>query len=113
MGHVEERRPAVRACVEDFEDRLKKSVQVHRGPRIAFEHKRLVPVVPPPVARPARERHLLSRACGESATIEHSRQRAGSDESFLILGEVNMERRPLPMWGGPNLSVPATLRRLP
>jgi hypothetical protein len=99
MGHVEERRPAGRACVEDFEDRLKKSVQVHCGPRIAFEHKRLVPVVPPPVGRPARERHLLSRACGESATIEHSRQRAGSDDPFFILRDVKMERRPLPMWG--------------
>jgi hypothetical protein len=99
MGHVEERRPAGRACVEDFEDRLKKSVQVHCGPRIAFEHQGFIPVVPPPVGRSARERHPLSRACGESATIEHSRQRAGSDDPFFILRDVNMERRPLPMWG--------------
>ena len=99
MSHVEERRPAVRACVEDFEGRLKKSVKVDGAPHIAVEHQGFIPVVSPAVGRSARERHLLSRACGESATVDQSRQRAGSDEYFLILGEVNMERRPLPMWG--------------
>ena len=39
MGHVEERRPPVGACVDDFEERLNKSVQIHYGPRIAFEHE--------------------------------------------------------------------------
>src|SRR2546429_5259655 len=34
-----------------------------------------------------------------SATIEHSRQRAGSDDPIFILRDMNMERRPLPMWG--------------
>src|SRR3954454_9336222 len=99
MGHVEQRRPGGRACVEDFEDRLKKSVQVHYGPRIAFKYKRLVPVVPPSVGRSARQRHPLSRAYGESAIVEHSRQRAGPDDPFFILRDVNMERRPLPMCG--------------
>jgi len=94
MGHVEKRRPAGRACVEDLEDRLKKSVQVHCGPHIAVEHQGFIPVVPPPVGRSARERHPLSRAYGELATVEHSRQRAGSDDPFFILRDVKMERRP-------------------
>jgi hypothetical protein len=98
MGHVEQRRPPIGACVDDFEEHLKKSVKVHDGLDTAFQHQRLVPVVPPPVGRSARERHPFSRSCSDSAAIEHSRHRAGSDECFLILRDVNMERRPLPMW---------------
>jgi hypothetical protein len=41
---------------------------------------------------------MMTRVC-VSATIEHSRQRAGSDDPFFILRDVNMERRPLLMCG--------------
>jgi len=92
MGQVENRRPAFGTCVHDLEHRLQKLIEVHHGPGVADEVKRLVALVPPAMHRTARQRNGLSGASGDPASIDHGRERAGSDAAFFILREVNMQR---------------------
>jgi hypothetical protein len=99
VSQVEKRRPPFGSCVDDRENGLQIAVEVYHWPCIAVEYEELVSVVPPAMCRTARECHGRSHACGESTPIAHTRHRAGPNLPFLVLRDVNMERRPFTVRG--------------
>ena len=52
MSQIKQRRACGRACVENFEQRLKKAVQIHHGGDDAPKHNVFVTGVPPAVCAP-------------------------------------------------------------
>ena len=93
MSNIEERWATLRTRVDDFEDRLKVSVQIDQGLGEALEDKRLIPSVPPAVRYAARKAELVTGLKFDLPTTYRRRESARKDPTSLILFEVDVERR--------------------
>jgi hypothetical protein len=97
VGHVKDRRSLPRAGVEHFEEGLKVSVQIDCGRRDALKHQFLVAVIPPTMLAPDGKTRVTAGLNLKNLSVQRSGEDAGNHFALFVLGEMNVERRALPM----------------
>lgn len=97
MRHVKHRRSSLRAGVDHFEERLKVSVQIDCGRRDALEHQFLVAVIPPTMLAPDGKTRVAAGLHLNRLSVQRSGEDAGNHFALFVLGEMDVERRALPM----------------
>jgi hypothetical protein len=94
VHHVKERRSRCSSRIRDRKHRLQEPVEIRSGHRSPVECQRFIPIVPPAVGHAGWKDARFSGPDGDGAPGHAPAEHAAQHGAFLVLHQVNVQRRP-------------------